>query len=348
MIMNVRIRQSAFALLAGALLLAQTAQAQSGPSRIIVLPFYTEEGVDVRSAGSEVEHFRRIIRFINYHLARSGSFEVINAHAVELKEKEYSRLQQTAREDSLLAAQEMTRKYAVDIAYIVWVEARKQMTGDGYCRARVRVEGEGYDSASRVISAVVSETVTRTMRDCRDAIVEAEEDVGDEVGRTLIAWYRNLAGSAGGGTTPGGGGGVGKDWAKQLRNLINMRLEGVTRPELVGVFGRVLNTVRGATEATLYRTVLRPGNPQASLALWRVRIEDTDTFRLQENVMTMLMTICKAGGQIVLNGVKYRYEPAEIDLLKGIRPRDVTTREIVFIVDRAYARKQEMGGVECG
>ena len=271
-----------------------------------------------------------------------------NAHATELKEKEYNRLRQRAREDSLLAAYDMTKKYPIDIAFIVWVEVRRQMTGDGYCRAKVRVEGEGYDSASRAISAVISETVTRTSRDCRDAIIEAEEHVGDEVGRTLNAWGKKLAGSGDGGMTSGGGGGTGKDWASQLRNLINVRLEDVTRSELVGVFGRVLNTVRGATEAKIYRTVLRPGNPQASLALWRVRIEDTDTFKLQENVMTMLKTICEAGGEIVLNGVTYRYTPAEIALLKGIRPLDVGSREIVFIVDRAEARKKEMAGVECG
>ena len=41
--------------------------------------------------------------------------------------------------------------------------------------------------------------------------------------------------------------------------------------------------MRGVTEASIYRTTVEPGNPQASLALWRACIEDTTTFRLQSN-----------------------------------------------------------------
>ena len=107
------------------------------------------------------------------------------------------------------------------------------------------------------------------------------------------------------------------------------------------------NTVRGVTEANIYRTTVEPGNPQASLALWRVRIEDTTTFRLQSNVMTMLKSICEAGGELVLRGVAYRYTPAEVDLLKGVFAYDVTSREIAFRVDRERVRDQEMRGVEC-
>ena len=113
---DIRIRSGALALLAWALLLAtQTAAAQSGPLRIVVLPFYTEEGVDVTDAGYEARHYRRIIRFINNQLVRHG-FEVISSHATELKEAEYNRLREIAREDSSLAAREMTRKYAEGVA----------------------------------------------------------------------------------------------------------------------------------------------------------------------------------------------------------------------------------------
>ena len=175
---NVRIRHGALALLAGALLLAaQTAAAQSGPLRIVVLPFYTEEGTDVTDAGYEARHYRRIIRFINNQLVRHG-FEVISSHAKELKEQEYNRLRERAREDSSLAAQEMTRKYAVDVAYVVWLDVSRRTTGDGYCRAKARVEGEGYDSGARDIGAGVIKTFTLTRRDCDDAVIEAEKEVG--------------------------------------------------------------------------------------------------------------------------------------------------------------------------
>ena len=49
----------------------------------------------------------------------------------------------------------------------------------------------------------------------------------------------------------------------------------------------------------------------------------------------------------MLNGVPIRYTPAEVDLLKGVFPYDVTSRELAFIVDRERVRVQEMRGVEC-
>ena len=87
--------------------------------------------------------------------------------------------------------------------------------------------------------------------------------------------------------------------------------------------------------------VIQPGNPQASYAIWRVRIENTELFRFQANVMTMLGRIHEAGGQIVVKGVPYRYTPAEVDLLKAIRPGDSTSRSIVFVVDRDRAQEIE-------
>ena len=345
---DIRIHSGAVALLAGTLLLAaQNATAQSGPIRIVVLPFYTEEGADVTDAGYEGRHYRRIIRFINNQLVRHG-FEVLGGPVIELKEKEYNRLRQRAREDSSLAALEMTRKYAVDVAYIVWLDVSRRTTGDGYCRAEARVEGEGYDSGGRDIGAGVHKTFTLTRRDCEKAVVEAEVEVGDEVGRTLTVWRgRSARGTAVSGTGGAGEGGVIERNVDALRSLINLRLEGATGYELVEVFGKVLHTVRGVTEAKVYRITIEPGNPQASLALWRVRIEDTTTFRLQSNVMTMLKRICEAGGELVLNGVAYRYTPAEVDRLKGVFAYDVTSQELAFRVDRERVRDLEMQGVEC-
>ena len=177
--------------------------------------------------------------------------------------------------------------------------------------------------------------------------------MGDEVGRTLTAWRggsaaRGTVTSGAAVTGSGGEGGVVQRETEALGSLINVRLEGATQYELVEVFGKVLHTVRGVTEASTYRITVVPGNPQASLALWRARIEDTTTFRLQSNVMTMLKSICEAGGELVLRGVDYRYTPAEVDLLKGVFPYDVTSREFVFLVDRERVRDLEMRGVECG
>lgn len=318
------------------------------PTRIVVLPYYVEKGAD-KNAGYEARHYRRMMKFINNQLVRHN-FEVVNPFASDLKEAEYNKFMQRAREDSPLAAQEMTRKYATDAAYIVWLDVKKEHTADGYCKVRSRVEGEGYDSAARDLGVGVIKNFTVTRRDCEDAIVEAEKEVGDEVGRTLTAWggrptsggvvstsYAGGAAAAGDGRTEG----VVQRRTDALANLINVRLEGATKYETVEVFGKVIVTARGVVEAKNYRTRIQAGHPQASQAIWRVRIEGTDPFRLQANVIKTINNISDAGGEITLKGVPYRYTAAEVDMLKGIRTGDTTSREIVFVVDRDRVRDQE-------
>ncbi|MDL1959383.1 MAG: hypothetical protein LWX01_07560 [Deltaproteobacteria bacterium] len=319
-------------------------------TRIVVVPFYTEEG----SEKWDSRHYRRILSFINNQLVRHD-FEVVNRRGTELKEEEYNRYMETAHKDSALASLEMCKKYATDLAYIVWLKVKRERTSDGYCRAEVRLEGEGYDSAGRDLGAAVSKKFVVTKRDCDDAIAEAEKEVADLVGRKLTAWHGSGSGrvvstepvSTGTrhtGSDSEGEGGVIQRRADKLENLINVRLDGATEYELTEVFGKVLNTARGIAEAKRYRSRIEPDNPQASVVIWRVRIEDTDPFRLQANVMKMIHDILDSGGEIHMKGVTYRYSAAEVDLLKGIRSGDSSSREIQFVIDRERARDREFEG----
>ena len=334
------------AILAGLMGLAPArAMAQT---RIVVVPFYTEEG----STQWDSRHYRRILGFINNQLVRHG-FEVVNRRAAELNEAEYNRYMERARQDSVLASVEMCKKYATDLAYIVWLSVKRQRTPDGYCRAKARLEGEGYDSAGRDLGAAVSKTFVVTKRDCDDAIAEVEKEVADLVGRKLTAWSGGHgggavatggAGGSYGGSYGGGEGGVIKRHSDALENVIMVRLAGATEYELAEVFGKVLNTARGVVEAKRYRSRIVPDNPQASVVIWRVRIEGTDPFRLQANIIKMINDILDNGGEITLKGVPYRYTAAEVDLLKGIRSGDSSSREIQFVIDRERARDREFEG----
>jgi uncharacterized membrane protein YgcG len=323
-------------------------------TRIVVLPFYTEEGTDASRGGNAEIHYRRMMRFINNQLVRHD-FEVINAFAKEGSEREYNRVMERAREDSVLAAQDMCKKYAVDAAYIVWLNVKVRQTSDGYCKAAARLDGEGYDSGGRDLGVGVSKTFKVTKRDCDDAIAEVEKEVGDLVGRKLTAWSggstspSTVTGGGGGGGSYGGGystssGGALARNTQKFENLINVKLDGATEYELAEVFGKVVNTATGVVEAKRYGSRIVPDNPQASFVTWRVRTEDTDPFRLQSNIIKMINDILDAGGEIVMRGVPYRYTAAEVDLLKGIRPGDTTSREIQFVVDRELARDREFSG----
>jgi len=339
-------------LIAALLLGSVFANSAMAQTRIVVIPLYTEEGREAKDGGSRTLHYRRAMGFIENQLVRHG-FEVINPFAKDASEAEYNRVMERAREDSPLASKEMCKKYAVDVAYIVWLNVKVKRTSDGYCKANARLDGQGYDSAGRSLGANVSKTFKVTRRDCDDAIAEVEKEVGDVVGRKLTAWRGSRAhGSV---VTPGSGvsqrsgstqkeGGVLVGGNAALKNLINVRLDGATEYELAEVFGKVINTVTGVVEAKRYSSSLVPDNPQACFVIWRVQIEDTDPFRLQANVMKMIDDISDAGGEITLKGVPYRYTAAEIDLLKGFRPGDSTTREIQFVVDRERARDREFSG----
>lgn len=333
-----------------------TAMAQT---RIVVLPFYVEEGADSKEGGKSTLHYRRMMRFINNQLTRHG-FEVMNPFAKDASESEYNRVMERAREDSSLACLEMCKKYSVDIAYVVWMKVKVKQVDNGLYKAQARVDGEGYDSAGRDLGAGLSKTFFKTKDSRDDAIYEVEKEVGDLVGRTLTKWSGRKGGStvvsdtrpatvvSGGDTVvdthsskPAIEGGVLQRRADELENLISIRLAGATEYELTEVFGKVLNTVTGVVEAKRYSSRIVPDNPQGSFMTWRVRIQDSDPFRIQANTIKMINDILDAGGEITLKGVPYRYTAAEVDMLKGIRPGDTTSREVQFVIDRERSRDRE-------
>ena len=164
--------------------LAENAVART---RIVVIPLYTEEGRDANDGGSQTLHYRRTMGFIENQLVRHG-FEVINPFARDASEAEFNRMMETSREDSVLACKNMCKKYAVDAAYIVWLNVKRKRTPDGYCKAKALLDGQGYDSAGRSLGANVSKSFKVTRRDCDDAVAEAEKEIGDLVGRKLTAW----------------------------------------------------------------------------------------------------------------------------------------------------------------
>ena len=318
-------------------LLAQTAWAQDDPTRIVVVPFYTEQGRSVTDGGFEGIHYERVLGYINNHLVGHG-FEVIDPAAHEYTEAEYNRLRERPREDSLLAAKELTARFPVDVVYLIWLDVETRVTDDGYCTARVQVQGKGYDSAARSSGAALVKILNRSRRNCDDAVILAEKEIGDEIGRLLTASRKSArTGTANDPDT----GGVVKRTSDKLADLINVRLDEATRWELVDVFGRVLTIVRGSVDAKPYGMNIDPENPGKSYILWRVRIESTNAFKLQANIMTLLERIYDAGGRGNFNGVQFRFTPDEVDLLKAIRPDSMKSRSIIFLVDRDRAQAIE-------
>ncbi len=318
-------------------------------TRIVVLPFYAEQGRDLDTGSNELGfHYRRMSGFIENHLV-SHNFEVIDPFAKDATDKELSRVMQTAREDSARACLDMANRFAVDAVYLVWLNVKARQTPDGYWKASAMLDGKGYDSGGRSLGANVMKTFKETRRDFDEAVGMVEKEVGDVVGRTLTNWSANRAAANVVQAVPASGNSGQGVLAKNINaqaKYINLRLDKANEYEIVEVFGKVVNTVRGVEQAKRFNQRIVPDNPQACVTEWEVEIDpvSTDPFRLQANVMKMINDILDAGGTLNIKGVPYRYTPSEMKLLMGIMPGTATSRSVQFVIDRERMRDREFAG----
>ena len=277
-----------------------TTHAEMNP-RIVVLPFYAENGRDVTGNYAE-QHYRRIMRFINNQLVRYD-FEVVNAFAADSNEREYNRLMENTREDSSLAVREMCKRYGTDAAYVVWLKVDVEHTPDGLCKTSAILDGEGYDSAGIDLGVGLTKKFKVTRRSCDEAIVEVEKEVSELVGHKLTTWGQaergKIVSNENSATIESEAGITLEVNIAARENMINLRLDGATDYELSEVFGKVVNTVKGVVEAERLSSRIIPDNPQASNVKWRVRIEGTDPFRLEANILKMIDDILEAKGELI-------------------------------------------------
>lgn len=333
------------------LLITSTTLIAANPYRIVVLPFYVEQGNDIRDPILNNRDYRRVRGLINNHLVRSG-FDVVNASAADISQQDYDTLAQKFQADSQTSIVDLNRRYATDAVYIIWLEANVihgRGQDSGLCKIKLNVDGEGYASDNSSLGATMAEQVMVGGGDCRDALRNAEKSVANIVGEFI----------AGTSTQPNPSitsHNLGDDMTlrpagkslleRQLDNkeaLITIRLNGITRYETIEVMGKVLNTVNGVLYAKRLMSNFTPNNAQASYEVWRLSYDSdlTDLFRIQANIMNMITDIIYSNGKLTLKGVPYRYTAGQVSLLKGIRPGRTSSKEIQFIFD--IGRKSRFG-----
>jgi hypothetical protein len=124
--------------------------------------------------------------------------------------------------------------------------------------------------------------------------------------------------------------------------VVEVRLIGVTKYELVEIFNDLLGDIPGVVEARRYRLHLETGNPGACFVNWRVRMEGIDIVRLESALYKRLRT--GEDSETVWNRSQFTFQPTaeDLELLAAIRPRRATSREIEFLLDPATgpARRQ--------
>ena len=133
-----------------------------------------------------------------------------------------------------------------------------------------------------------------------------------------------------------GNGGILQEEIKARKDLISVKLLGVTEYEVTEMFNDLLVSAPGVMEARRYRFRLDPQKPASCIVEWQVKIEDTDAFQLESSLYRMLRDAARHG--IEDEAPVFTFDPTVEDLgsLKGIRPWRASSREIQFVSGRPW------------
>jgi len=133
-----------------------------------------------------------------------------------------------------------------------------------------------------------------------------------------------------------GNGGILQEEIKARKDLISVKLLGVTEYEVTEMFNDLLVSAPGVMEARRYRFRLDPQKPASCIVEWQVKIEDTDAFQLESSLYRMLRDAARHG--IEDEAPVFTFDPTVEDLgsLKDIRPWRASSREIQFVSGRPW------------
>ncbi len=126
--------------------------------------------------------------------------------------------------------------------------------------------------------------------------------------------------------------------------LVEIRLEEVDDSSTARAFGKVLRSAEGVVDAKRYAAKINPGDPQKSYVLWRVLTSYSDPLRLEDSIIDGINMVLQSGGRVIINGARFDFSPAEIEMLKGVRLIDATANQLRYIVDRELARDRDFSG----
>jgi hypothetical protein len=118
------------------------------------------------------------------------------------------------------------------------------------------------------------------------------------------------------------------------RDMITVKLLGVTEYALTEAFNDVLERAPGVVQARRYRFRLEPSRPADCIVEWSVRIQDTDPFQLQGHINEMLQEGVEKETIAAGTADKSRPGIGDLDRISNIRPWRASSRQIEFVLDR--------------
>jgi len=134
----------------------------------------------------------------------------------------------------------------------------------------------------------------------------------------------------------GGDGGVLQQEINTRKDLISVKLLGVTEYEVTEIFNDLLMSAPGVMEAKRYRFRLDPQEPANCIVEWQVKIGDTDAFHLESSLYRMLRDAARQGTED--EAPVFTFDPTVEDPghFKDIRPWRASSREIQFVSGRLW------------
>ena len=224
-----------------------------------------------------------------------------------------------------LGSASLTGRYGVDAILDVALKIDTDRN-EGYCLTSAAASLKGYDNAGRDLGVGGTYRLRLSRNDCETSVSETLAQLGTTMGEELTD--NNLL--------------LGR--LNALQQLMLIRLEGVTDEETTAAFGKVVSATHGVVSLREVDSQIIPGTPQASHALYQVKIRGTEPARLVANIRATINKVCSGSGEKDLRGISFNLTPATRRHLYALRCRTQTGGEIIYVHDSHRYRTANDGG----
>ncbi len=320
--------------------------AQAARPKVMIVPFYTEEGRTFKEVDPDLQDFYRdVVGYVGSHLSRN-CFTVANQWANDAMVRRSDWLQSRPREFSSRSIGQVAQRYGLSGVYVVRVKVFKRTSTDGIVVLRGIVRGDGYDAAGNSLGLPIKEKFSVSSRYREEAMIDLATELGDILGAELDASPNGDCGNLYYALTRDNSRRPGVNAA--IADSVTVSVSGVRNSETIEALGKILNTSTGVRKNSRDRvekitSEVHRDNTMMSRTIWQIELgREMSQQVLQANIIKNAKDIVKAGGKAISKGIRYRYDYNTIRELSGLTVGDNYAKgNLSFQIDRNKMRSWE-------